>query len=223
MNFREYDAALAKVYELGSRMIGHRSFPKKFFEQTEIHLGNRGLEAGCGTLRWTIGMIKAMRKKGENLEGMLIDAFDASEPMLKKAEKKARRNKILVRLWKADGQDLTYARQFYGQKVNGKTREFYDEEFDWIISSGMLECIPDPIKAARELYRVAKPGATIIIPLVNDNKEGRFASKALKFNIISPEILKEFKETEFKPFEVKYKIRKYLQELTTVYVGIKNS
>jgi SAM-dependent methyltransferase len=223
MNFREYGPLLTIIYEAGSYLTGHQQFPTKFFEQTDLPLINgsmtRGGEAGCGTLRWTTGLTKAERKKGNNLNNLVVDAFDMSEPSLKIAERKARRHNAPVRLWQADGSDLSYARSFYNQSINGTTRGFHNEEFDWLIIAGLFEVVKDPQQVARELNRVVKQGP-IIAPLINQNPTGLLASKVLRFNLIPPkEVFREFPGAEFEKVSIEPGLNQYMTELVTVWVG----
>lgn len=227
MNFREYDAAVARMYELGSYAIGHQHYPISFFKQAKLPILNRKqskwIEGGCGTLRYSLGMLKVLRKQGEDLSKIVIDAFDISEPMLRIGERKAIKRDLQarIRLWKADGHDLSYAHEFYNQQTNGRAAGFPEEIYDGGIISGMFECIPDPIKAGREFSARIKPGGMLIIPLVNGNMAGKFASKILRFNIIPPEeILPQFGRVEFERFPVRF-VNKFLEDLTTVWIGYK--
>jgi SAM-dependent methyltransferase len=40
---------------------------------------------------------------------------------------------------------------------------FPDNEFDTVVSTEVLEHVPDPLRALKEMYRVAKPGAHVIV------------------------------------------------------------
>lgn len=223
MNFREYGPVLTAIYEAGSYLTGHQQFPIKFFEQTDLPLINgsetRGGEAGCGTARWSIGVTKTERKKGRDLGNLVIDAFDMSEPSLMLAERKAKKHDAPVRLWKADGGDLSYARSFYNQSVNGTTKGFKKEELNWLIIAGLFEVVRDPKQVARELDRVVGEGP-IIAPLINQNPAGLLASKLLRFNLIPPkEVFAEFRGVDFEPIQVKPILSQYMTELVTVWVG----
>ena len=223
MNFREYGPVLTAIYEAGSYITGHQQFPLKFFEQTDLPLVNgsetRGGEAGCGTARWSVGLTKAERKKGRNLDHLIVDAFDMSEPSLRIAERKAIKHRAPVRLWKADGSDLSYARSFYNQSVNGVKKGFKNEELNWLIIAGLFEVVKDPVAVARELDRVVGEGP-IIAPLINNNSTGLLASKVLRFNLIPPkEVFKEFQGVDFEPIPVEPIVSQYMTELVTVWVG----
>ncbi|MHC1704353.1 MAG: class I SAM-dependent methyltransferase [Tenuifilaceae bacterium] len=44
---------------------------------------------------------------------------------------------------------------------------FPDNTFDFVVSSEVIEHVPDPYKAIQELYRVLKPGGTIVLTTPN--------------------------------------------------------
>jgi SAM-dependent methyltransferase len=47
---------------------------------------------------------------------------------------------------------------------------FRDQSFDWVASSGVLTCLPDPESAAlalQEFYRVLKPGGVLVVDFFN--------------------------------------------------------
>lgn len=226
MNFNEYDSALARVYEFGSYAIGHQHFPISFFRQAELPILNskpvKWLEGGCGTLRYSLGLLKVLREQEQDISKIVIDAFDLSEPMLKIGERKALKKRVdeNIRIWRADGHDLTYAHAFYNQKTNGKVKGFAKEAYDGGITSGMFECIPDPIRAAREFSKRIKPGGIIIVPLVNNNQAGKLASRILRFKIMDPEKILPELSADFEKIPVTV-ANKYLEELTTVWVGYK--
>lgn len=45
--------------------------------------------------------------------------------------------------------------------------DFTAETFDCVLGMGLLEYLDDPVSAAREMYRVLKPGGTLIVTLPN--------------------------------------------------------
>ena len=228
MDFGVYDGLVATIYELGSRATGHSRFPKTFFKQAGLPplpdtKPIRVLEAGCGTLRWTLGLTEALQKQGK-LNDVIIDAFDASERMLRTAEKKADKKGIWskVQLWLADGQNLSRdARAFYGGQVNGMYKTFHKENYHIGITSGLLEVIPNWRSAIKDFNERIMPSGYIILSLVNNNPTGDLASKTLRFKIRkAKDVLPEFEGVEFQKIPVKT-FTGYMEKLKTIYVGKK--
>ncbi len=76
-----------------------------------------------------------------------ITGIDFSAGMLEKArERVARKGSKNVRLLQMDAQDL----------------KFDDDTFDIVYAPYLISVVPDPIKVAREMRRVCKPGGRIV-------------------------------------------------------------
>ncbi|MBU1109197.1 MAG: methyltransferase domain-containing protein [Candidatus Riflebacteria bacterium] len=100
--------------------------------------GARVLEIGVGT-----GL--SLEYYPSNVE---VLGFDYSYGMLKKSKIKARNlSHCPVNLMQMDAQNLAFA----------------DNSFDYLLGAYVLTVIPDPDKAVRELFRVARPGAKVVI------------------------------------------------------------
>jgi phosphatidylethanolamine/phosphatidyl-N-methylethanolamine N-methyltransferase len=77
-----------------------------------------------------------------------ITGIDLSAGMLDKArERVARRNLRNVRLLEMDAANMTFA----------------DDSFDVVYAPYLVSVVPDPVKVAREMRRVCRPGGKIII------------------------------------------------------------
>jgi demethylmenaquinone methyltransferase/2-methoxy-6-polyprenyl-1,4-benzoquinol methylase len=106
-----------------------------------VVLGDRVLDCGAGT--GTTGLL-AVQKAGESGKVVL---FDISEGMLEVAKKKAEQAHI-------------------GERVEIKTGDmlnlpFEDNSFDVVLSTYSMCPVYDPAKAAREVFRVTRPGGHI--------------------------------------------------------------
>ena len=195
----------------------------KFLSQADIHISKDAsiLDAGCGSGRLAISLLAKLRKEG-NIETKVHGA-DISLPMLRIAEKNAEKKKVRqnLRLYQADGQNLSYALEFKNKSTNGNIFAFADNAYNIVMSSGLLECTPEPDLAIKELQRVLKPGGTMILALVNNNNLGKIASKLLGFNIMPKEyILERFDNVRFQEFKVNTK-NFYMKHLKSIYVGTK--
>ncbi|NUR53578.1 MAG: methyltransferase domain-containing protein [Acidobacteria bacterium] len=127
---------LAKVYDL---IFGPTLHPGRLaaIQRMNIQPGERVLEVGVGT--------------GINLSlyprEAVVTGIDFSSSMLEKArERAARPDAPPVRLLQMDAADLKFA----------------DDSFDIVYAPYLISVVPDPVKVAREMRRVCRPGGRII-------------------------------------------------------------
>lgn len=127
---------IASVYDL---TFGPSLHPGRLqaIERMSIKPDDRVLEVGVGT--------------GINLElyprDCSVTGIDFSEPMLEKArDRVARQGFGNARLLQMDAQDL----------------KFRDDSFDIVYAPYVMSVVPDPVKVAREMRRVCRPGGRII-------------------------------------------------------------
>jgi phosphatidylethanolamine/phosphatidyl-N-methylethanolamine N-methyltransferase len=127
---------IASVYDL---TFGPSLHPGRVqaIQRMSIEPDDRVLEVGVGT--------------GINLElyprDCSVTGIDFSEPMLEKArDRVARQGFGNARLLQMDAQDLKFA----------------DDKFDIVYAPYVMSVVPDPVKVAREMRRVCRPGGRII-------------------------------------------------------------
>jgi phosphatidylethanolamine/phosphatidyl-N-methylethanolamine N-methyltransferase len=128
---------LSKVYDL---IYGPTLHPGRVtaLERMGIQPDDRILEVGVGT-----GINTSMYPRNCHVTGV-----DLSSSMLDKArERVAREGLRNVRLLEMDAQNLT----------------FPDDSFDIVYAPYLVSVVPDPVRVAREMRRVCKPGGKIII------------------------------------------------------------
>jgi ubiquinone/menaquinone biosynthesis C-methylase UbiE len=101
------------------------------------------LDAGCGT-GW---FSKFSAERGANVTSM-----DLGENLLAKVALKCKSERIVGSILEIP---------------------FQDNVFDYVISSEVIEHVPDPFKAMQELFRVLKPGGSMV--LTTPNKVWYFA------------------------------------------------
>lgn len=127
---------LAIVYDL---TFGPALHPGRLqaIERMNIQPGERVLEVGVGT-----GINLALYPREATVTGI-----DFNSSMLEKArERAARKNAAPVRLLQMDAADLKFA----------------DDAFDIVYAPYLISVVPDPVKVAREMRRVCRPGGRII-------------------------------------------------------------
>ena len=127
---------LAKVYDL---IFGPTLHPGRLraIQRMDIQSSERVLEVGVGT-----GINLSLYPRGCSVTGI-----DFSGSMLEIARERAARKEIQnVRLLQMDAADLKFA----------------DDSFDIVYAPYLISVVPDPVKVAREMRRVCRPGGRII-------------------------------------------------------------
>jgi phosphatidylethanolamine/phosphatidyl-N-methylethanolamine N-methyltransferase len=79
--------------------------------------------------------------------GFRVTGIDISEPMLERARDRLAHCRVPLRLLRMDAAHLT----------------FTDNSFDVVYAPYTISVVPDPVRVAREMRRVCKPGGTILI------------------------------------------------------------
>jgi phosphatidylethanolamine/phosphatidyl-N-methylethanolamine N-methyltransferase len=127
---------LAKVYDL---IFGPTLHPGRLqaIKRMDINPDDHVLEVGVGT-----GINLGLYPKE-----CAVTGIDFSSSMLEKArERAARKAGRPVRLLQMDAADLKFA----------------DDSFDIVYAPYLISVVPDPVKVAREMRRVCRPGGRIV-------------------------------------------------------------
>lgn len=111
---------------------------KLAFSMFDVKKGQKILDAGAGTGNFSL----KLAKKGAEVTGI-----DLSEDMLKLAEAKA----------KEAGYEIPFLKRDIFETG------FEDESFDAVFSMAAFEFIEDHERAIKELYRLVKPGGSLLI------------------------------------------------------------
>jgi ubiquinone/menaquinone biosynthesis C-methylase UbiE len=159
--------------------IGSYHHGKYSVESTVIDFrrtrGKKLLEVGCG---WGCDLIR-FAKNGANVTGV-----DLSESA------------------------INLARLYFGYRQipahlsvgNAESLQFRDEEFDVVVSLGVLHHTPDTQKSIDEIYRVLKPGGDALIMLYHKYSWYKLLSKIsgtnFKHNDRDPPIIKLYSKKE---------------------------
>jgi phosphatidylethanolamine/phosphatidyl-N-methylethanolamine N-methyltransferase len=128
---------LANVYDL---VFGPTLHPGRLvaMQRMGIRPGDRVLEVGVGT-----GINTSLYPSNCHVTGV-----DLSTGMLDKARERVRREGLRnVRLMEMDASEMRFA----------------DDTFDIVYAPYLISVVPDPVKVAREMRRVCKPGGKIIV------------------------------------------------------------
>ena len=203
-----YGGLVATMYKVGCKATTHELYYRKFLSQDYLKLPNgaKVLDCGCGGGRFAVNLLRELRKR-ETLD-TVVHALDISKKMLKIAEKSAKKCRVQqnLELYHADCRYLP----------------FKNDCFDIVMSSGMLECVPNPERAIKEMMRVLKPKGQIVIASINDNLLGKAAGLMLQFRVLPEGYLieqlskiKNLQKCKVRSFNV------YIKTLKSIYVGTK--
>jgi ubiquinone biosynthesis O-methyltransferase len=104
---------------------------------TEDIKGKQVLDAGCGT-GWF--------SKGAADRGAVVTSMDLGEKLLAEVKKKCDSNRVVGSILEMP---------------------FPDNHFDIVVSSEVIEHTPNPEQAVKEIFRVLKPGGTMVLSTPN--------------------------------------------------------
>ena len=118
---------------------------REIIDDILLPIGSHGLDVGCGIGLLSLMLAEALGPKGH------VTGLDISEDFIFLAEEILKKSKVSDRISFKQG-DM--------YKI-----PFYDDEFDWVISSDCAGYAPsqDPLSLFKELSRVVKPGGDVII------------------------------------------------------------
>ena len=150
-----YDGLAGKLTGFTGLVTGHETLAGRLIRPNafDVRGCKRILDAGCGNGRYTRFLLR------EADPDALLTAFDLSQRMLKRARKRLRSPRVTHVA--ADLTRLPYPDAFFDAGVCG-----------WV-----LEHLPDPTPGLRELARVLRPGAKLLLLVTEDTLTGSMCSR----------------------------------------------
>jgi demethylmenaquinone methyltransferase/2-methoxy-6-polyprenyl-1,4-benzoquinol methylase len=130
----------------------------------------RVLDCGIGTGLFSDALLRTVRRRFE------ICGVDLSATMLARARSRLMRRGVLPRLESGDAHSLP----------------FCSDEMDLVISALMLEHVPAPLEALREMTRVARPGATLVLVVTRPHAPDLPFRVRYRYKPLPPEQLMEW-------------------------------
>ncbi|MBX9765501.1 class I SAM-dependent methyltransferase [Patescibacteria group bacterium] len=138
--YKDYaDEIIAKRYESPYPLRRYAHEMQYASIVSQVKKGERVLDTGCGE-----GVLAVMLAK----KGALVTACDISQPNVERAQEYAREAGVEVTFLVADSEHLPFA----------------NDSFDVVVSSHVLEHLPDFDKGLRELVRIGKDRVVFAVP-----------------------------------------------------------
>ncbi|MFZ1057861.1 MAG: methyltransferase domain-containing protein [Candidatus Rokuibacteriota bacterium] len=129
-------------YETPVGRLVDRLEKQAVFALVEPQRGDLVLDLSCGTGIYALALAQ---------RGLRVVGADLSEPMLRLAQAKARQTGVGIAFVQADGSTLP----------------FRPGTFDLVTVILGLEFAAEPVKTLEEIRRILKPGATLVVAILN--------------------------------------------------------
>jgi len=168
--FRKYNTERVYLHPNPAIRLVEKRRIQAILKLAKTSFGDKVLEVGCGE-----GYILNKINKGE------LYGVDISRTAIARAKQRLAGRPNIKKLIVGDAEKLP----------------FKPRSFDVVICSEVIEHVPDPKKIVKELARVAKPDARIVITFPNEpliNKMKQTVLKAGLFNILLKNIPKKMEE-----------------------------
>ena len=171
---------IADVHNLALKINGYRASVEKFLRSLDLKIDENSiiLDAGSGTGIVTLGFYSA------NFHPQQTIALDLSQNSLEIARAEFRRDK------------KTKKEKIAVTQGNVLQMPFADETFDLILTCGVLEYVPLD-EGLREMARLLKPGARLILIPVKPSLVGAVLEIIYKFKIHSIEDVRKISQKYF--------------------------
>ena len=134
----------SQIYSRFSHLYDH-IFTKVFSPRIQRVIGDLGIERGSRVLEVGIGTGLSLSAYPRDCH---LTGIDLAPDMLARARRRAQRLG-----W--ENVDLSVG--------NAQDLDFPDASFDYVTSFHVVSVVPDPSQMMREMFRVCRPGGTIVI------------------------------------------------------------
>lgn len=135
---------ISKKYDFMNSLISfnrHKAWRRETMKMMNVKKGSDALDVCCGTGDWTLNMADAVGNKGRAI------GLDFSDNMLKVADMKKNETALSnLRFDHGDAMALPYD----------------TNSFDYVTIGFGLRNVPDYLTVLKEMYRVVKPGGTVV-------------------------------------------------------------
>jgi ubiquinone/menaquinone biosynthesis C-methylase UbiE len=152
---RDWIIHWAGLYDLTTGLLGRRGHQLRasIADRLKLRPGDRVLDVGSGTGRLAVVFAQRVRPTGS------VTGIDPSKEMVARATAKARRAGVPATFEEAFAQQLPFA----------------DASFDAVTCTLALHHVADPDRpaAVAEMYRVLRPGGTLLIGELQGPSRGR--------------------------------------------------
>ncbi|MBI5139996.1 MAG: class I SAM-dependent methyltransferase [Candidatus Vogelbacteria bacterium] len=154
---------IARFYDLGLWIFGYRLAVSYFIAPIPFQKQDRFkvLDAGCGTGLYTFAILR-------RFPNVSVEAFDLNSAMTEIMETTVRRKKLDEHVSIFNG-DVT------------KPLKFESEQFDLIVTGGVLEYVKNIEMAVKSLAPCLKKGGYFLNTPVKNNWLGKIIAKIYKF------------------------------------------
>lgn len=151
---------VTKHYDAPTRtfMTVRREKVLEFIGQLHLAEGATVLDAGCGPGHLAVALAS---------QGFAVSALDGAEPMLDAAKRNAAdfTTRFPIAFQLGDIERLPYA----------------DATFDLVVSTGVIEYLPDDARVLAEFRRVLKPGGALVLPVTNASAPSLWLESTVEF------------------------------------------
>ncbi|MEM7541175.1 MAG: class I SAM-dependent methyltransferase, partial [Pseudomonadota bacterium] len=166
-----YDRAAPKWQRTTSRLGAPRGYDflfERFLTQSQLARTRtlRALDCGIGGGQFSLALARTWAGP------LLIDGVDISPAMVAETRRNLRASNIEARVIQANVRTLPYPAN----------------RFDLIIAAHILEHLPDPIVALKEMRRVLKPGGWLVACFTRTSLLGRYVQLKWRTHRLSDQL-----------------------------------
>lgn len=158
-------AAITSKYQYSD---AYEHLLNSFLVQNDLHTGSeplRALDAGVGAGAFSLALQAVTERP------LQLTAIDISPAMLRETSKRFRSAHLPARLVETDIRELP----------------FDDASFDLVLAAHVLEHLPDPATALREVHRVLRPGGWVVTCMTRRSLLGTYIQAKWRTHRLSGE------------------------------------